>query len=50
MIKKISLALCMFLAISCNELQQVVNQLPGSTNSVLSNEAIAILSCRYLKM
>lgn len=41
MIKKISLALCMFLAISCNELQQVVNQLPGSTNSVLSNEAIA---------
>eukprot|EP01093_Parvamoeba_rugata_P004878 TRINITY_DN1681_c0_g1_i2.p2 TRINITY_DN1681_c0_g1~~TRINITY_DN1681_c0_g1_i2.p2 ORF type:complete len:238 (+),score=66.84 TRINITY_DN1681_c0_g1_i2:1949-2662(+) len=31
----------MFLAISCNELQQVVNQLPGSTNSVLSNEAIA---------
>tara|TARA_R110000744_G_scaffold144983_4_gene257144 strand:+ start:972 stop:1688 length:717 start_codon:yes stop_codon:yes gene_type:complete len=41
MIKKISLVLCMFLAISCNELQQVVNQLPGSTNSVLSNEAIA---------
>ena len=41
MIKKISLALCMFLAISCNELQQVVNQLPVSTNSVLSNEAIA---------
>lgn len=41
MLKKISLALCMFLAISCNELQQVVNQLPGSTNSVLSNEAIA---------
>ncbi|KKO06224.1 hypothetical protein LCGC14_0066430 [marine sediment metagenome] len=31
----------MFLVISCNELQQVVNQLPGSTDSVLSNDAIA---------
>lgn len=41
MIKKISLAICMFLVISCNELQQVVNQLPGSTDSVLSNDAIA---------
>lgn len=31
----------MFLIISCNELQQVVNQLPGSTSTGLSNEAIA---------
>tara|TARA_R110001583_G_scaffold55764_2_gene169044 strand:+ start:24986 stop:25672 length:687 start_codon:yes stop_codon:yes gene_type:complete len=31
----------MFLVISCNELQQVVNQLPGSTSTGLSNEAIA---------
>ncbi|WP_339838201.1 DUF4197 domain-containing protein [uncultured Maribacter sp.] len=41
MTKKISLIFCMFLVISCNELQQVVNQLPGSTSTGLSNEAIA---------
>lgn len=41
MIKKISLAFCMMLAISCNELQQVVNQLPTSTDTALSNETIA---------
>ncbi len=40
MIKKISLAFCMMLAISCNELQQVVNQLPQS-GAVLSNQEIA---------
>ncbi|KSA14666.1 hypothetical protein I600_1268 [Maribacter dokdonensis DSW-8] len=31
----------MMLAISCNELQQVVNQLPTSTDTALSNETIA---------
>ena len=41
MIKKISLIFCLFLVVSCNELQQVVNQLPGSTSNGLSNEAIA---------
>lgn len=41
MIRKISLVFCMMLAISCNELQQVVNQLPTSTDTVLSNETIA---------
>lgn len=41
MIKKISLAFCMMLAISCNELHQVVNQLPTSTDTALSNETIA---------
>ncbi|MDP5060516.1 MAG: DUF4197 domain-containing protein, partial [Maribacter sp.] len=41
MIKKASLAICMLLAVSCAELQQVVNQLPTSTEGVLSNDAIA---------
>ena len=41
MIKKVSLAICMLLAVSCAELQQVVNQLPTSTEGVLSNDAIA---------
>lgn len=41
MIKKIGLVFCMFLIFSCTELQQVVNQLPGSTSTGLSNEAIA---------
>ncbi|WP_423998349.1 DUF4197 domain-containing protein [Maribacter sp. IgM3_T14_3] len=41
MIKKASLTICMLLAFSCAELQQVVNQLPGSTEGVLSNDAIA---------
>jgi len=41
MIKKVSLALCMLIAVSCAELQQVVNQLPISTDTALSNETIA---------
>lgn len=41
MIKKISFMFCMFLISSCNELQQVVNQLPGATGAGLSNEVIA---------
>ncbi|SKB26621.1 Protein of unknown function [Maribacter arcticus] len=41
MIKKISLIFSVFLVISCTELQQVVNQIPGSTSTGLSNEAIA---------
>lgn len=41
MIKKVSLAICMLLAVSCAELQQVVNQLPTSTEGALSNETIA---------
>jgi hypothetical protein len=41
MIKKISLSICLLLAFSCNELQQVVNQLPGASNTGLSNEVIA---------
>ena len=31
----------MLLVVSCNELQQVVNQLPGSNGTVLSNDVIA---------
>ena len=41
MVKKISLIFCMLLVVSCNELQQVVNQLPGSNGTVLSNDVIA---------
>jgi len=41
MIKKISLAICVLFIVSCAELQQVVNQLPTSTEGVLSNETIA---------
>ncbi|MDF4202344.1 DUF4197 domain-containing protein [Maribacter sp. SA7] len=41
MIKKVSLAICILVIVSCAELQQVVNQLPTSTESVLSNETIA---------
>lgn len=41
MIKKISLIFCLLLVISCTELQQVVNQLPGSTSTGLSNDVIA---------
>lgn len=41
MIKKISLVCCILFMVSCNELQQVVNQLPGATNQELSNEIIA---------
>jgi hypothetical protein len=40
MIKKISVAIGILFFISCAELQQVVNQLPGS-GTVLSNEVIA---------
>lgn len=40
MIKKISLVFLLFFAFSCAELQQVVNQLPGSGTG-LSNEFIA---------
>jgi len=41
MIKKISLAISVLFIVSCAELQQVVNQLPTSTEGVLSNETIA---------
>ncbi|MFC3971856.1 Protein of unknown function [Maribacter sedimenticola] len=41
MIKKISILILVMFMASCNELQQVVNQMPGSTNTVLSNEVIA---------
>jgi len=41
MFKKISLSICLLIIFSCNELQQVVNQLPGSTDTGLSNEMIA---------
>ncbi|WP_036152756.1 DUF4197 domain-containing protein [Maribacter forsetii] len=41
MIKKISLSICVLFIVSCAELQQVVNQLPTSTEGVLSNETIA---------
>ncbi|APQ18193.1 hypothetical protein A9200_08945 [Maribacter hydrothermalis] len=41
MIKKMSLVIGMLLVMSCQELQQVVNQLPESTSTGLSNEAIA---------
>jgi len=41
MIKKISLAICVLFIVSCAELQQVVNQLPTSTEGVLNNETIA---------
>ena len=41
MIKKIGVVLLILLATSCNELQQVVNQLPGSSGAGLSNEVIA---------
>ncbi|MDO1513962.1 DUF4197 domain-containing protein [Maribacter confluentis] len=39
--KKISILILVMFMASCNELQQVVNQMPGSTNTVLSNEVIA---------
>jgi len=41
MFKRISLSICLLIMFSCNELQQVVNQLPGSTDTGLSNEMIA---------
>ncbi|MGB3145991.1 MAG: DUF4197 domain-containing protein, partial [Maribacter sp.] len=40
MIKKVTALACIFLMVSCAELQQVVNQLPGS-GTELSNEVIA---------
>ncbi len=40
MIKKVTALACIFLFVSCAELQQVVNQLPGSGTG-LSNEVIA---------
>lgn len=40
MIKKLSLAITILMMVSCNELQQVVNQLPSSTTT-LGNEEIA---------
>ncbi|WP_405381155.1 DUF4197 domain-containing protein [Maribacter sp. LLG6340-A2] len=41
MIKKTSILILVMFMASCNELQQVVNQMPGSNNTVLSNEVIA---------